>query len=355
MQMLSADMSFLRRVVLGTFLAAMVLLFMAAVWASGQVVLLLLLSMLLALFLRELSRRLRRTLPVSPAVSVLIVTFTLLCLGGMTLWLLAPEITAQAEGLVSQVPESWAQIQQRWGHHPVGKWILRGVQAEAPDAPVRELMSRATGIFSSVLGAGSGLLFVFFMSLYLALDPHRYKNGVLVLFPAPRRSRVEEIMDTTAERLWQFLVAQGASMLVVFVMTTVGLWMIGMPVYLALGLLSGLLTFIPYLGPLLSFLPALLVAAASNGTSVLSVTLLYGTVQLLESYLITPMMQRKIADLPPALTILVQGALGLYSGVLGVLLAAPLTAAGMVIVKMAYLEDVLQEELDPLESTTSQS
>lgn len=354
MQMLSAEMSFLRRVVLGTFLAAMVLLLMAAVWASGQVVLLLLLSMLLALFLRELSRRLRRTLPVSPAWSVLIVSFTLLCLGGMTLWLMAPEITAQAEGLVSHLPESWAQIQQRWGHHPAGKWLLRA-QAEMPDAPMGALMSRATGIFNSVLGAGGGLLFVFFMSLYLALDPHRYKNGVLLLFPAPRRSRVEEIMDATAERLWQFLVAQGASMLVVFVMTTFGLWMIGMPVYLALGLLAGLLTFIPYLGPLLSFLPALLVAAASNGASVLSVTLLYGTVQLLESYLITPMMQRKIADLPPALTILVQGALGLYSGVLGVLLAAPLTAAGMVIVKMAYLEDVLQEDLDPLESTTSQS
>lgn len=355
MQMLSADMSFLRRVVLGTFLAAMVLVVMAAVWASGQVVLLLILSMLLALFLRELSRRLRKALPVSPAMSVLIVSFTLLCLGGMILWLLAPEIAAQAEGLVTHLPESWAQLQQRWGDHRVGKWILRGLHAETPDAPMRALMSRATGIFSSVLGAGSGLLFVFFMSLYLALDPHRYKKGVLLLFPAPRRVRVEEIMDTTAERLWQFLVAQGASMLVVFAMTTLGLWMIGMPVYLALGLLAGLLTFIPYLGPLLSFLPALLVAAASNGASVLSVSLLYGTVQLLESYLITPMMQRKIADLPPALTILVQGALGLYSGVLGVLLAAPLTAAGMVIVKMAYLEDVLKEELEPLESTTSQS
>lgn len=347
MQMLNADMSFLRRVVLGTFLAALVLVLMMAVWVSGQVVLLLILSMLMALFLRVLSRGLREVLPVSPGFSVVIVAFTLLCLGGLTVSLLAPEISEQVENLVAHLPESWAQVQQRWQHHPVGKWVLRGMAGDTPNAPAREIMERATGIFSTVVGAGSGLLFVFFMSLYLAMDPHRYKNGVLLLFPAPRRGRVEQIMNTTAERLWQFLVAQGASMLVVFVMTTVGLWLIGMPVYLALGLLAGLLTFIPYLGPLLSFAPALLVAAASNGTSVLSVCLLYGTVQLLESYLITPMMQRKIADLPPALTILVQGAMGLYSGVLGVLLAAPLTAAAMVIVQMVYVEDVLKEEPPP--------
>lgn len=343
MQMLTADQSFVRRVVLGTFSASLVVGLLVALWASGQVVLLLILSLLMALLLRELSRRLRGVLPVSPRFSVLLVTLALVFSFGLAGFLLAPEIGKQSERLVEHLPLAYRTLEHRIAQDAWGRRLLQGMQGDRAGQAIEAVMQRATGIFNSVLGAGSSLLFVLFMALYVALDPHRYQDGFLVLFPPPRRARIREILDATAEALWQFLVAQGASMVLVFALTTLGLWAMGMPLFLALGLIAGLLTFIPYLGPLLSLAPAALVAAADGGVTVWGIVGLYAAIQFLESYLITPGMQRRIADLPPALTILAQGVMGLYSGILGVLLAAPLTAAGLVVVRMLYVEDVLKD------------
>lgn len=112
-------------------------------------------------------------------------------------------------------------------------------------------------------------------------------------------------------------------------------------VLLLLGLIAGLLSFIPNIGPVLAVIPALLLASLEGGRTVLYVAALYLFIQALESYVFTPWMQQRIVSVPPALTIAVQLLFGLLAGTLGLLLATPLAAVGMVLVRMLYVEDLL--------------
>jgi predicted PurR-regulated permease PerM len=125
-----------------------------------------------------------------------------------------------------------------------------------------------------------------------------------------------------------------------------GLWLIGVPLWLPLGILTALLNFIPNFGPIISAVPQILIALASDPTKALWVVALNVAAQNLEGYLITPLVQRKAVEMPPALTILSQVLMGMLLGPLGVVLAAPLTASAIVVVKMLYVEDALRTPVE---------
>jgi predicted PurR-regulated permease PerM len=119
------------------------------------------------------------------------------------------------------------------------------------------------------------------------------------------------------------------------------LWLLGIPLAFSLGVLASLLTFIPNIGPVLAALPALLLAFVDSPTRALYVALLYLGVQAVESYGITPFIERETVSLPPAVTLATQLALGLLAGFAGVIVAAPLAAVGVVLVQTFYIQDVL--------------
>jgi predicted PurR-regulated permease PerM len=146
-----------------------------------------------------------------------------------------------------------------------------------------------------------------------------------------------------------------ASMIVVGLLTAVGLWALGMPLALTLGLLAALLTFIPNLGPTLAVVPAALLALLQSPTKSLYVILLYLVIQAVESYLLIPLVQRQAVSLPPALTITAQVLLGILVGGFGLVLATPLTAAVMVLVRMLYIEDALGDSVDMLSDRSRSS
>jgi predicted PurR-regulated permease PerM len=120
-----------------------------------------------------------------------------------------------------------------------------------------------------------------------------------------------------------------------------GLWLLKVPLPLALAILAGLLEFIPYLGPILSAVPAVLFALTESSTLAFYVVLFYAGVQALEGYLLGPLIEQKTVHLPPALTVLSQVVLGVLVGALGIVLASPLMAAALVAVDMLYVQGVL--------------
>ena len=130
-------------------------------------------------------------------------------------------------------------------------------------------------------------------------------------------------------------------MAVVGLITTIGLWLLGIPLASTLGLITGLFEFAPFIGPILAAVPAVLIAFTQSPMDALYVIILYIAIQQIEGYLITPYVQKRAVDLPPALTIFAQLLMGVLFGLFGLLLATPLVAASMVIVRMAYIEDVL--------------
>lgn len=127
-------------------------------------------------------------------------------------------------------------------------------------------------------------------------------------------------------------------MFIVGVLTTLGLWFLSIPMALTLGLLAAILTFIPNIGPIISAIPAILIAITQSPTSAVYVIALYIVIQAVESYVITPLIQGKTIAQPPALVIFSQLIMGLLTGFLGLSLATPLLAALSVIIKRIDVE-----------------
>jgi predicted PurR-regulated permease PerM len=201
--------------------------------------------------------------------------------------------------------------------------------------------SVVASFFTTTFGALGNSVVVLFLGLFLAISPDWYANGLIRLFPVHRRERAREVLEATGNALGSWLIAKLTTMTVIGVLTTLGLWLLGIDLALVLGVIAALLSFIPNIGPIASVIPAALIALVTGPEKALYVLLLYAAVQTAESYLLTPMLQQHMVDLPPALLLTMQVLLGVLAVILGVILAVPLTAAGMIMVKMWYVEDML--------------
>jgi predicted PurR-regulated permease PerM len=188
---------------------------------------------------------------------------------------------------------------------------------------------------------------VVLVALYLAVQPGGYLSGLRSLFDPRLDGRVEETLAEAGHTLRGWLLGQAFAMMVAGTLTWLGLWALGVPLAGLLATIIGLLNFIPVLGPVIGGVPAVLLAMTEDPMLGLWVVGLIVAVQTVEGNFLTPMVQARTADLPPALLLIVQVLTGALFGLLGVALAAPLSALGMVLVKKAYVEGWLEREPPP--------
>jgi predicted PurR-regulated permease PerM len=186
---------------------------------------------------------------------------------------------------------------------------------------------------------------VLFTGLFLAFDPAMYVRGAIRLCPPAYRIRFGEVLGGIGYTLKWWLIGQGITMLCIAVATWIGLALLGVPLALVLGVIAGLFNFIPNFGPLFSAVPATLLALTVGPDRAIGVIVMFIVLQNLEGNLLTPLIQRKAVDLPPAIGIIAQILLGILVGALGLILAWPIAAAVVVAVKMMYVEDVLGDEI----------
>jgi predicted PurR-regulated permease PerM len=212
----------------------------------------------------------------------------------------------------------------------------------------RRLSSQAGGVtrflfpfLSSTIEVVTGVLIIIFLSIYISVDPGMYRSGIMHLFPHPRRARIGQVLSAIAAVLRKWLVTQLIAMIVMGLVTTGVLLALGVKAALALGLLAGLLEFIPTAGALIAAAPAIAMGFLDSPEKALWVTLAYVGVHFLEGHLLIPLLMKGGVDLPPALTILSQALMAILFGFLGLMCAVPLLAATMVGVKMLYVEDVV--------------
>ena len=220
--------------------------------------------------------------------------------------------------------------------------VLRSVGSDAKSA--------AGKLLTTSFGFVANTLIIFFVGLYLALDPSTYRRGLLKLLPANRRSRGREVLDELGTTLWRWLIGRFATMAITGTGIAIVLALIGVPMPITLGVITGLLTFIPNIGPVIALSLAVLVALSEGGSTVAMTVGGYVAFQLIESYLLTPMIQKKQVDMPPALILVAQLLMGVLCGFLGIAVATPIVAVAMVSIGMLYVEDRLGEQrrLDPM-------
>jgi predicted PurR-regulated permease PerM len=228
---------------------------------------------------------------------------------------------------------------------------------ESPTATLRErLGSQMSGVgrylfpfLTSTFSVFAGLILITFLAIYIAADPDTYHRGLMHLFPHRSRKRAGEVLSAMALVLRKWLVTQLIAMLTIGVVTTVVLLILDVKAAFALGVIAGLLEFIPTIGPLLSAVPAVAMGFLDSPEKALTVVLAYVGIQFLENHVLIPLLMKEGVDLPPALTIIGQALMALVFGFLGLLVAVPMLAAVMVPIKMLYVEDVVGDHVLLLE------
>lgn len=255
---------------------------------------------------------------------------------------IAPAVSDQIDELARRIPEAVDSLRERietfsWGPRLLERLTPGGLLSS-------EGRTAAASAVTSTFGALGNAVIILFIGLYGALDPGTYERGALALLAPSLRERGEQVMRDAAAALRSWLTAQLIAMMVVGVLTAAGLWVAGVPLAFALGLIAGLLAFIPNIGPVLAIAPALLLALPDGRTTVLIVLAIYLTVQALESYVVTPLIQQEKVSLPPALVIAVQLLFGVLFGILGLALASPIAAVVMTLLRVVYVGDYLERE-----------
>ena len=336
----------LHRLVLMYGVALMFILVLAAVWFSADALLLIFSCILFSILLFELSEVVRERFHLTRKYALPLVVLSMMLIIGISGYLMAPQISDQADKLTEAIPNALTQLRRTLGEYDLARRLLGSIPSDDQlRKTIASLMPNAGLFFSGVLGAIGNVLIITFVGIYFAAQPWVYVEGMVTLVPPRKRARAREVLNEIGRTLAKWLVGKSVSMVLVGTLTAVGLSVLGVPLALILGIIAGLMDFIPYLGPLMAGVPAVLIAFAHSPTLALYTMALFGAIQLIEGYLLQPMIEQKTVSLPPALTIVMQVLFGALFGLAGVALATPLTAVLAVLVAMLYVQDVLGDDI----------
>lgn len=315
------------------------------VWKAANGVLLLFAGYLVAVFLRALTRFVKNHSPLSHRWAFAVVMLVLVALAVGVGWWMAPRVNEQVQQLSEELPAAVEQATEQLQDYEWVRWFERRMEeGDGEQGAAVSWLRRALGVFATTVGAITGFLILLWTGIYIAFDPHLYERGAVGLVPQRHRERVSQVFTEMDETLAYWMLGKVAAMLIIGILTWIGLSALGIPLAFTLSLLAALLTFIPNFGPIASTIPPALLALAQAPIKALWVVLLFLGIQFVESYLVTPLIQRRAIAMPPALIVLAQVVLSLLFGFLGLLVATPLAAALIVLVKRLYVEDVLEED-----------
>jgi len=328
-----------------TMIGSITILFVAAgatVVLAADALLLIFACILCAILFYSLADILARKLHMHRKLALGTVILLLGAIIGLGGWAMAPQIDEQASKLAKEIPAAVEHLQSEVQRHPVLKRFA--AELPPPEEIVKQmgnLMPNAGLFFGGVIGALGNVIIILFVGIYFAATPQVYTSGIIRLVPQSKRGRAREVHRELGHTLSSWLLGKAASMLIVGVTTAIGLSLLGVPLALILGIIAGLLDFIPYIGPVMAGVPAVLLALAISPDLALYTLLLFVGIQLVEGYVLQPLIEARAVDLAPALVIVMQLVFGTLFGFAGVALATPLAACLAVLVEMLYIEDLL--------------
>ncbi len=328
----------LLRAVVAGFVLFLAYRFLAAVVAT---VLLLAVGLLLTVALSAPVEMLHRRKVPRP-VSVLLIVVALLALAGLGGYVLFPTLAKETSLLASSLPDAVSQLVGRARElvRSLGVKIggTDGVSARTLASVGRRVLGGALGLFSGLASFLTGLVVILFVPLYLAAIPGPVVGWVVRLSPPEKRCETRRILSEARDSVLSWLQGRLFSMVVVGVLSTIALHVIGIPGAIFLGLLSGLVSFVPVIGSVAGAAPPLLLAFAGDPTDALWVLLAYVLIQQVESNLLTPLVMQKTASVHPVVVIASVTVLSAAFGLLGALLAVPAAVVAGVLVEELYFK-----------------
>jgi predicted PurR-regulated permease PerM len=319
------------------FLISAVTILILFLWYARELFLVLFAGILLAVILRSFSDFIERVTGLRSNAAYAVTISAIVALLGLAGWALAPGIIRQVTQLSAVVPKALAKIDKLLSHSILGQYAV----SLASQAIHQAGAANTPKLLSNVSDAVGVIVAIFVVGFYGALSPAPYLTGILKLVPRSKRLRARQVGLEVIETLRWWLLGQLVPMGVLGVVSMLYLWILHVPLAFTLGLITGVMIFIPYVGSILAGVVASVVAFERGSTTMISVIVFYIATHVAEGYFLTPLVQKRAVRLLPALTLAAQFLMWIYAGFLGVALATPLAAAGLTLVKELYLgEDV---------------
>lgn len=318
--------------VVGILALMVVLLFLFK--ATFGVLLLVLAGTLIAIFFRGLSGLIERKTGWKEGICLAISILGTITIIVVLFWLLGAKVQAQLAQLTEALPETVENAKQQLNKSAIGRKLVEEVNSSDSQ---QKAMSLAQTVFRSTFGVLGDLYIILFIGIFFTVSPKIYTDGIVQLVPAAGKGKAKHVLAELGKNLKKWLKGKLFAMLIVFILTSIGLLIMGIPMWLALAVIAGILNFIPNFGPLLALLPAVLIGLTQSPTTALWVASLYIVVQVLESNFITPMVQQRLINVPPAMIIIAQLLVAPLAGAWGLVLATPLLVIIMVLVKELYI------------------
>ncbi|MDO1450659.1 AI-2E family transporter [Rhodocytophaga aerolata] len=337
--------SFPKRVMIGVGIALIFILIILLIGYAFHVVLLILAGSLIAVLFRGASSALSSWIPIPQGWSLAIVLAGFIGFFVLAYFLLAPQVSEQATTLSEELPKAYDKFKGQLEDTPWGNRLTDQI----PDRQTLQenqgsLLKKGFGVFSSTFGVLADIYVILFIGIFFTAQPALYTQGIVKLFPQDKRARAGEVIHKTGATLFKWILGKLFSMVMVGILTAIGLSLLGIPMALALGVLAGLLSFIPNFGPIIALIPAALIALVEGPSQAFYVVALYMGIQAVESNVLTPFVEKKMVEIPPALVIISQVLMGVFTGVMGLILATPIMVVLLVLIKMVYIQDVLGDE-----------
>lgn len=330
------ELSYSKKVWIKGGIYALIVLLILFVKATFSVFLLVLAGALIAIFFLGLSGLICRKTKWKQGICLSIAVAGTVLLIGSLLWLMGSKIQAQVAELSDTLPATIENAKSQLSQSSIGKKIVEKVYAPETMNKAKVL---ASTFFKTTFGVFGDIYVVLFLGIFFTVSPDVYKNGIILLIPEKGQKKGRDIMNKLGDNLKKWLKGKFFAMFIVFILTAIALLIIGMPLWLVLALIAGLLNFIPNFGPLIAMIPAVLVALMQGPSTALLVAGVYILIQVVESNFITPMVQQKLISIPPALIISAQLLISPLTGGWGLVLATPLMVIIIVLVQELYLNN----------------
>jgi predicted PurR-regulated permease PerM len=314
----SSERVFARRALIASVIGGGVLAALLLLRALSAQMLVLFAGVLFAVLLSGLASVLSAWSRMRYRWSLAVVVLVLVTMGAAAVAMGGPRLAEQLDDLRGRVPTVAARLRGWLEHHAWSRDVF--THGGKYWNEVADQTGKAVSLGVGVVGNG---VVVFFLGLFLAAEPRVYRHGVLALVPARAAERTRDLMTALGTSLRWWLAGRALTMVVVGTVTGLGLAALGIPLAGTLGLLAGLMNFVPYVGPIVAGVPAVALALTEGIRPALYVVALFLGVQTLEGYILTPLVDRRTVSLPPALTLSAQLVLGVLLGAGGVVLASP--------------------------------
>jgi predicted PurR-regulated permease PerM len=309
------------------------------IWYLFGVILMTFGAIILAMLLRLGAEPFHRRLALPQSLALLLSGLLILGIIGGAAYLFGTRVTDEFQDVVRRATSASDTIQTTLKGSEFGNFVLNHMSGSSVSV---------TGVLSGFLRVSSNfleaLIILVICGIYIAAQPQLYRDGLILLFPPRTHARVAEILDGIGEALRLWLLGQLIEMVLIGALSTFAVWIIGVPSPLALGLIAGIGEFIPYLGPLLAAIPAVLVAITKSPEAALWTLLAYLVIHQLEGQIIAPLIQRHMVAIPPAVMLIGIVTITYLFGLVAIIFAAPIAVVVYAAVNLIYMRDTLGEK-----------